>query len=87
MIMKSMYGITIKGKDDPLVTQHEEALELIGGAAIPGAYLVDIIPALRHVPAWMPGAGFQRIAAHCRELGKSMTEGPMKFVKNAMVSD
>ena len=28
----------------------------------PGRYLVEVIPALKYLPAWFPGAGFKREA-------------------------
>ena len=33
---------------------------------VPGAYLVETLPALRYLPSWFPGAGFQREAAEIR---------------------
>ena len=33
----------------------------------PGAFLVDIIPILKYVPEWFPGANFQRKAAMMRK--------------------
>ena len=35
--------------------------------AIPGAFLVDVIPILKYVPEWFPGAKFQSKAALMRK--------------------
>lgn len=55
-------------------------------AAVPGSYLVDIIPALRFVPEFLPGAGFKTIA---RKFNKAITAGaqvPYQFVQRQMAS-
>jgi hypothetical protein len=40
---------------------------------IPGAFLVDIIPILKYVPEWFPGAKFQSKAAMMRSHAVKMT--------------
>ncbi|KAG8988322.1 hypothetical protein FRB90_002832, partial [Tulasnella sp. 427] len=49
-------------------------------------YLVDLFPLLRFVPAWFPGAQFQRDARkwreHCVELRKIMKEGVERRMAN-----
>jgi hypothetical protein len=41
--------------------------------------------AVRHVPSWMPGAGFQRKAASWRSTLQRMADVPHAFVKRRMV--
>ena len=41
-----------------------------------GLYLVDILPILRHVPSWVPGAGFQKQAKVFRELQEDFRQLP-----------
>jgi len=43
---------------------------------MPGTFLVDQIPLLKYVPAWFPGAGFQRKAEECKRLTKDMMDKP-----------
>ncbi|KAI0316476.1 cytochrome P450 [Amylostereum chailletii] len=50
----------------------------------PSRWMVDIIPALKRVPGWMPGAGFKRWAADARELFNKMTGVPFDGVKAEM---
>ncbi|KAJ7250815.1 cytochrome P450 [Mycena haematopus] len=45
---------------------------------------VNTFPILRYLPSWMPGAGFKRFAAECRQLTKEMREVPFDFVKQNM---
>ncbi|KAH9929093.1 cytochrome P450 [Epithele typhae] len=47
-VLKIMYGIEAQEKDD-------HALEAVLDTLIPGRWVVEYVPALRHVPAWVPG--------------------------------
>jgi hypothetical protein len=67
-ILSIAYGIRIQQENDPYIKTAEDAVHSIAAAAVPGAFLVDSIPLLRYVPAWLPGASFQRKA---REWHKS----------------
>lgn len=43
-VMKLVYGIDIKDKDDPYVYAAESVLHSLDDAAIPGKFLVDLLP-------------------------------------------
>ncbi|KAJ4469274.1 cytochrome P450 [Lentinula aciculospora] len=60
--MDIAYGMKAQEKDDPFITCSERAVAGVVRAFVPGAFLVDMIPLLRYVPEWVPGAGFQRLA-------------------------
>lgn len=85
--MKIVYGIEIANKveEDRYVSVAEEALFAMAVAARPGAFLVDMLPFLKHVPAWLPGAGFKRKAAEWKKTTYEMRDGPFEAVKAAMV--
>lgn len=52
----------------------------------PGTYLVDTLPILKYVPAWVPGARrFQTAAAVGRAQSLQMVDQPYERVKNEMV--
>jgi hypothetical protein len=40
---------------------------------------------VKYVPAWVPGAGFQKIAARSRKLNEEFLNGPYDLVKEEMV--
>ena len=61
------YSIKIQPYNDPYIKIAEEAVAAGAELLIPGAFLVDIIPILKYVPGWFPGAKFQRKAAVMRE--------------------
>lgn len=41
--------------------------------------------AVKHIPTWMPGAGFKRNAFKVRDLVRALMDAPYNMVKNAMV--
>ena len=61
------YSINILPYNDPYIKIAEEAIKASAELLIPGAFLVDIIPILKYVPEWFPGAKFQRKAAVMRK--------------------
>ena len=83
--MKIGYGIAVQESDDPYILIAEETMSGISDAGIPGAFLVDMFPALKYVPSWFPGAGFQKKAARWREVTNTMAEKPFRYVQEQLV--
>lgn len=65
----------------------DEAVRLAGITIIPGRFLVETLPILKYVPAWFPGASFQRVAQEGKAVGRDLVEVPFDQVKRAMVRD
>lgn len=85
IILKLAYGYTIEPHEqDPLVDLADRALVQFSAAAVPGAWLVDTIPALLYVPEWMPGAAFKKTARKWKATMMETVEIPMRFVKKQM---
>lgn len=61
-ILSVTYGVDVRPEHDPNIERSNKALANFSDAAISGIFLVDILPFLKHVPSWMPGAGFKRFA-------------------------
>ncbi|KZV85390.1 cytochrome P450 [Exidia glandulosa HHB12029] len=80
-IMRMTYGLDIALKDDPLVKVAEVAMDSL---PLPGTYLVDLVPALKYVPWWFPGAGFKRDAMRWTEYPKALINMPFERVKRDM---
>ncbi|KAJ5428015.1 Cytochrome P450 E-class group I [Penicillium cf. griseofulvum] len=88
IILKIAYGYTIEPhKRDPLVEISNLALDHFSKAATPGTWLVDIIPALKHIPSWFPGAGFKRTAQAWKKILMTVAEKPYAFVNRQMDED
>ncbi|KAF9458366.1 cytochrome P450 [Collybia nuda] len=85
VIMNVTYGIKVSDTDDPYITTAEEALHGLSQAGVPGRFLVDVLPILKYVPSWMPGAGFKREATKWRKLSTDMAFKPFKHVKETLL--
>lgn len=70
------YGIKVQEKDDPYVQLAEEALRCAAACARAGAYLVDVFPIMKYIPAWFPGADFKRQAERWRVFVIGMRDRP-----------
>ncbi|KAG5351472.1 hypothetical protein C0989_006351 [Termitomyces sp. Mn162] len=85
-IMALTYGLKIKPKNDPWVAMAAQSVLPLFKAAVPGAFLVDSIPILKHVPDWMPFAGFKRKAKHWRKQALNMINMPYEAAKRNIVN-
>nr|BAL05079.1 cytochrome P450 [Phanerodontia chrysosporium] len=88
IILTLSHGYRIREDDDPVVAHVGRALEQFTEASTPGAFLVDVFPILRHVPAWLPGASFKATAKRCQgETLEQMADVPHNYVKEQMASN
>jgi cytochrome P450 len=86
-MLETLYGYTATAKGrDPLVDLINRFMAAFSDAASPGTWLVDVIPWLRHVPEWLPGAGFQRTAREYRKLWDQVTGVPFQFTEERIKS-
>jgi len=76
LVLALTYGLPIRDHDDPYLALAEEAIRTLATAAVPGAFLVDVIPALKYIPEWMPGAGFQTTVKKYREIQRRFRNEP-----------
>ena len=81
------YGIKIRPYNDPYIKIAEDAIGAIVEVLIPGAFLVDIIPILKYVPEWFPGANFQSKAAVMRKHAAIMRNSTFSATEELMVCD
>ncbi|KAL5522856.1 hypothetical protein ACEPAG_8874 [Sanghuangporus baumii] len=85
IILKISHGYAINHRErDPLVDLAEEVLEIFSRTAVAGTWIVDMLPFLRYVPAWVPGMAFKRTATKWRKSITDLTEVPYAFVKRQM---
>ncbi|EGE82874.1 OrdA protein [Blastomyces dermatitidis ATCC 18188] len=87
-VLKMAYGYTIEPhKPDPLVNLIDKMMMEFSLAAVPMAWAVDIIPALRHLPENFPGATFKKTARRWRKSIQASAYIPYRFVQRQMASD
>ena len=81
------YGIDVHPYNDPNMKTLDEATEISARLFIAGAFLVDIIPILKYVPEWFPGARFQRKAAIMRKHAAKIRNLLFATTEKLMVCD
>ncbi|EWZ79807.1 hypothetical protein FOWG_16135 [Fusarium oxysporum f. sp. lycopersici MN25] len=87
VIVKVVYGYTAEQfKPDPLLITVRKVVDEFGIAAKPGAFMVDLIPILKYVPEWFPGAVFKSTAKQWRSNLESSVEDPAAFVEYQMAN-
>ncbi|KAF8157041.1 cytochrome P450 [Crassisporium funariophilum] len=80
-ILSTTYGLEIASKTDKFIQLAEASVDPCVPALIPGTFLVDVIPALKYVPDWFPGASFKRKAKAWRELALAFRDMPFESAK------
>ncbi|KAJ7142156.1 cytochrome P450 [Mycena crocata] len=78
------YGHSASDHNDPYIEASSGVMQRFSEAAAPGRWLVDLIPFLKYVPAWFPGANFKKFAILCRVKAREAFEEPFLSVKQQM---
>ncbi|KAJ7252570.1 cytochrome P450 [Mycena rebaudengoi] len=86
LIMSIAYGIDTLPCNDPYMKTAEAVIDAVAQAAMPGRYLVDMIPILKYVPAWFIGAGFKRQAREWKRLTDKMVQLPFQAAKRMVTN-
>ena len=73
-VLKTVYGIDVAERGDRIIEVIDTAMEGVSVGLTPGAFLVEYLPFLRHVPEWLPGAGFQKKLRRWRDASHEMVE-------------
>jgi hypothetical protein len=79
------YGLDVQPDNDPYIDALEEAAHMFTKAL--GSNFVDVLPILKHVPEWMPGAGFQTRAREAKRVLHGVLENPFKAAKDRIVGE
>lgn len=83
--MSTMYGYEVKSIDDPCIAAADKSIVLGAHLGLPGSSIANIIPFLRHIPAWLPRPPSLDLADEVRRLTHEMQRIPMEYVKKSMV--
>lgn len=84
--MDATYGIDVKSKDDKYITAPEESIKGLVKALTPGTFLAEGFPILKHIPSWVPGAGFQKFALKEKAIATRVFDDPFAALKKDVVS-
>ncbi|RPD69162.1 cytochrome P450 [Lentinus tigrinus ALCF2SS1-7] len=83
-IMRISYGIAVDEEPTDYIQIAEDTLAIFSSVFVPGKFLVETIPILRFVPAWMPGAQFKRNGREWTKIVYRLVELPWKRAMDAM---
>ncbi|KAJ2920822.1 hypothetical protein H1R20_g16272, partial [Candolleomyces eurysporus] len=84
IIMRTAYGFDDTEWNKSLIHDVEEVIIAFGVARVPGRFLVNTFPVLKHVPAWLPGAGFRKYFRDLAEKTRRIVETPFKEAKERL---
>ena len=80
------YDVAVGDMDDRYVALAEQVIADMVKTLQPGATLVDVIPILRFIPPWVPGASTQRLAAKAKKKWIAYKTEPFENVKSNLVN-
>jgi hypothetical protein len=81
------YSIKVRAYNDPYIKIAEEAIGAMAELMIPGAFFVDIIPILKYVPRWFPGAKFQSRAVVMQKHAAKIRNATFAATEEMMACD
>ncbi|KAJ3563543.1 hypothetical protein NP233_g8874 [Leucocoprinus birnbaumii] len=85
--ISSTYGCSIRKRGDTTLKESERAFDAIAQASAPGTFFVEIIPILRYIPEWVPGAGFKVLARATDTTSAAVTTFILAMLLNPRVQN
>ncbi|KAI0354238.1 CyP450 monooxygenase [Trametes cingulata] len=82
-ILTAVHGLPIEDITYHYVKILNESEKGVAEAFTPGAFLVEFIPWLRHVPSWVPGTGWQKKVLRWRAQANAICEDPYRAAQDA----
>ncbi|KAI0352715.1 cytochrome P450 [Trametes cingulata] len=81
-----VYGYRVTSNSDPYLKLAEECVDILANRITSGGGIwpVDVLPFLKHLPPWLPGAGFRRKAAQWKAKMEEFVDKPFELVKSRM---
>ncbi|KAH8102190.1 cytochrome P450 [Cristinia sonorae] len=85
IVFSITYGKQIAGMEDEYVTLAEVSIEGMSRACVPGAYFVNLLPVLKHIPSWVPGTAARKLVDHYRPYVFEARNKPYDELKDAFI--
>jgi len=86
MAMTFGYDFPPESEHDRFVELAEETSNGIARLFLPGSTLINVLPFLRHIPPWVPGASTQKFAAHLSESMNAYRTEPFEYVERDLAA-
>ncbi|PCD19046.1 hypothetical protein FGRA07_05851 [Fusarium graminearum] len=85
IMLRILYNYeTDPNKNDHIVSMANTVMEEFSKATSPGAWAVDLVPWLKYLPEWIPGAGFKKTAKVFRDHLLQNVKDPYNYVRDQM---
>ncbi|KAI0535326.1 cytochrome protein [Xylaria digitata] len=82
IILKMTYGYTVEPhKPDPLVELADVSMAQFALATTPGTWLVDVFPALKYIPDWVPGINWKKAVKEQQAQLREFSQRPLKYAQ------
>ncbi|CAE6446806.1 unnamed protein product [Rhizoctonia solani] len=82
--LRIAYGHIVRDCNDEFIQTAEEFMKALAEALLPGKWLVEVIPSMRYIPSWFPGATFKRKAEEWAEATAKHRQAPFDYVLKNM---
>ena len=80
-----MYGYAPETVKDPVIQAADESTKLATILFDSGGTLINLLPFLHYIPAWMPGTNGKRMIERVKQLTRDARRIPMEHVTAEMV--
>lgn len=87
IVLEICYGIHVAEAGDEYVSLADQALAGISLSGNFGTFIVDYLPILKYIPAWVPGAKFKREGLKWRRISSRLFNYAFDSVKQKLVGD
>ncbi|KAF9556097.1 cytochrome P450 [Agrocybe pediades] len=84
IVLSVTYGFPVQSIDSIYLDESEATMDMIEKGTVIGAFAVDIIPALKYLPSWVPFNNIHKTAESGRNLLFGMVDRPYRHVKQAL---
>ncbi|KAI0273085.1 cytochrome P450 [Russula aff. rugulosa BPL654] len=85
-LLAMTYGYEAKGHHDKTIDAAKKLSDIGTRASLPGSFLVNEFPFLRHIPEWIPWISYWPLARIGHALAEQVMNDPMRFVRESMLS-
>jgi len=85
-VLAAAYGFEVESKFNKYISLAAAAVDPLAEAMLPGTFLVDMLPVLKYIPEWFPGASFKRKAKQWRLKTLELRDRPFEDMKRKLVS-
>ncbi|KAH9896527.1 cytochrome P450 [Cubamyces lactineus] len=78
LVLIVTYGLSVHTADSQYISHADATMHMITKNTVPGAFLCDLLPWMKHLPSWLP---FQKEATRGRDMIDTLVTMPFEHVK------